>query len=154
MPARLDRVQRREHHRDAALHVGDSGAVQHTVLDPAHLLKRVVGPEYGVHVAGNEQLRRCVRPDRDMKVAPVLDLHSLARHIDRLDRCGFDQLDRAGKGGERIRQQPRHLLQPREIARPAVDRRPRFDLVEHRLGRGASDDLLFDGGEAPHGPVP
>ena len=41
--ARLDRLQRREHHRDAALHVGDAGAVEHAVLEPARLLERVVG---------------------------------------------------------------------------------------------------------------
>ena len=31
-PARLDRLQRREHHRDAALHVGDARPAEHAVL--------------------------------------------------------------------------------------------------------------------------
>ena len=35
----LDRLQRREHHREAALHVGDAGAAEDLVLEPARSWK-------------------------------------------------------------------------------------------------------------------
>src|SRR3546814_5662127 len=48
----FERRQRRQDHRDAALHIGGAGTVQHAVLDPGQRLERVVGREHRVHMAG------------------------------------------------------------------------------------------------------
>jgi hypothetical protein len=106
--ARLDRLQRREHHRDAALHVGDSGPAEHSVLAPARRLKRMVGAEHRVHVAGQQQLHRRFRADLQVDVPPMLDLDGLALRIDRVHRGRVDQRQLAGQGGKSIGEQPGH----------------------------------------------
>ena len=150
----LDRFQRREHHRDPALHVGDSGAVQHALLDPARLLERVVCGEHRVHVAREQQLHRGRRADGQMQMAAMLNLYRASGRIDRLDRGGGFEADHSGERGERIGEQVRHSLEPAQIARAAVDRGPGQHLVEHRLGRGALDRLAFAGRQFPHEPAP
>src|SRR5690606_16271881 len=57
---RLDRAERGEHDRKAALHIGDAGAAEHALLAPEDLLEGMVGAENRVHVAGEEKLRRRV----------------------------------------------------------------------------------------------
>jgi hypothetical protein len=57
----------------------------------------------------------------------------------------------ARKRRKGVGEQLGHALEPREIARPAVDRGPGEHLVEHRLSAGALDRLAFDGRQFPHG---
>ncbi len=149
--ARLDGLQGCQHDGDSALHVGDAGSVDCRVVEPAGLLERVVRSEHRVHVAREEQLQRRIGPHLQVQVAAVRDLDSLSGGIDRLHRCRVDRPDLARQCRECIGEEAGDLLQPVEIARPAVDRRPGKQLVEHRFGGRLFDGGPFSGRQFPHG---
>jgi hypothetical protein len=139
-PGSLDRLQRCEHDGEAALHIGDARPAQHSVFEPARLLELVARAVHRIHVAGEEQLHRRRRTDREMKMPAVFDLDRASACIDRLHRCGPFEPDQAGQAGERVHQQIRHAFEAGEVARAAVDRGPAQHLVEHRFGSRAFDD--------------
>jgi len=70
--------------------------------------------------------------------------------IDFIDRRRIDQRKRAWKRGEGVSDLAGDSGETREVARAAVDRRPRLNLLEHRLDPGALDTVLLGAGEAAH----
>src|SRR3546814_5520524 len=66
----------------------------------------------------------------------------LTRGFDALDRVRRDEPDIARQGGKGVGELARDALQPRQIAGAAVDRRPFFDLRQHRRVGGALDRVV------------
>jgi hypothetical protein len=113
-------------------------------------LERVIGGEYRIHVTGQEQAALGLGPDpKDQMAAVALGVdHSIGRN--RLDRCRFDQCNRAGQRGKRRGERFSLRRQSHQIARAGIDCAPRVNLRQHgrRIDCGGQRDL--DGGKLLH----
>ena len=147
MGAGLDRLERRQHHREAALHVGDAGAAEHAVLAPGDRLERVVDGEHRVHVAGEQDADRRVGADREMEVAAMRDRADRTVRIDAVDGVRLDQHELARKGGESIGERGRDISEAGEVARAAVDGGPGHRAIEQRGGVDPGEQGLIGLGE-------
>ena len=147
---RLDRLQRRQHQRDAPLHVGNAGAVERVVVEPGQLLKRMILGEHRVHMAGQQHLHRSLGPHLEIQVLPGLARNDRAVGLHHLGRRGLAQLQLAGQCGKGIGQLVGHGLEPGEIGRTTVDLRPVLRLIEHRCIDGAVEGGGFGCGQLVH----
>ena len=75
---RLDRLQRGQHQREPALHVGDAGAVERVGVEEMLILKRMIDRIDRVHMPGEQHPHRRVGPHAHDEVPAMLD---------RADRC-------------------------------------------------------------------
>lgn len=128
----LDRAKACQHHRDAALHVGNPGTIEHPGLEPCQALEAAVDGKYGIHVPGEQQPQRRLRPHLHHQMLATLDRVDATIGAHRIDRRGIDQPHVTGKRRKRVRQQLRGLGEACKIAGPAVDRGPSLDLAQHR----------------------
>ena len=131
---RLERLQRMEDDIEAALHIGSAGAVDHVIVDPADLLKRVIDGEDRVHVAGQHEAPFRIGPDAQHHVPPV-------RFFEFAPFCGYgsygrrvDQFDVARQDAESIGQDAGHAIQPFDIGSAGIDGRPVLHFAQHRIG--------------------
>ena len=133
---RLERRQRGEDDRDAALHVGGAGAVEHARFQPFERLERMIGGEHRVHMTGQQQLDRRVGAHAKVEMRAALNRLDAARGIDAFDGVGRDEAHGAGERRKGVGEQAGDGLEPGKIAGAAVDRGPAFDLRQHRrIGR-------------------
>ena len=135
----LEQLQRAQHHRNAALHVSEAGAVQHPVFHFCYLLEGVVRREYRIHMAGQQDAHRCFRANRHHQMLAALDLIHRAIGAHRLDRGRVDQPGLTGQDGKRVSQQGGDGLQPIKIGRATVDLCPR-----NGPGQRGQGDRLFE----------
>jgi len=146
----LERLQSRQHHADAALHVGDPGTVQGAVGAGGHGLERTFGREDGVIVAGQHDLDGSVGPGGDLqRVGMGLGPHP-AVVADRggAPRRDARDLDRqaAGLGLE----QGQHMRQSAGVTAARIDVGPLHRAADD--GGFARRDMV--GGQNPHASEP
>jgi hypothetical protein len=67
-----------------------------------------------------------------------------------LDGSRIEEAQLARERGEGVGIDARHLREPGEIARPAVDRGPGLDLIQHRRGPGTFQHRPFGVPNPPH----
>ena len=123
-----------QHHREAALHVGHTGAVQGLLVQPALVLERMVGGEHGIHVSRQQDTAIRLRAYPHQQMLPVRLVEGGAVGGNRGNGGGIDQFNRAGKRRECLRQCGSLLGQSGKIGRAGVDRAPRLHLREHGGG--------------------
>lgn len=98
----LKGLQRGQHDADAALHVGDAGAVQGAVVAGDDALEGAVGGEDGVVVAGQHDLKRGFGPGDDLQAVGVALGYDRAAVGDGGGALRRHALDRGlGEGGAR-----------------------------------------------------
>ena len=140
----LESLQRAQHHRDAALHVRDAGAVQGAVLAGADRPERAVGIEDGVIVAGQHDLDRGFGAQGQLECGSEAQRHFGAVVLNAAGRRGRHTLDRAGQVFDCLFEGRQHAIQTVGVAAARVDVGPadrafdqvitaRRDVVEHDL---------------------
>ena len=142
---RFEGLQRVEDDIQPAFHIGGAGPVDRLVVEPADLLERMIFGEDGIHVPRQHEapLRFRAHAQHHMPAMRLLELAALRR--DRGDRGGFDQIDVAGQGAEGIGEDPRHPVQPGDIAGARVDCRPFLHLAQHRVAIDCVEQRLGGG---------
>ena len=126
--------QRMEHHRDPALHIGNPGAVQRLLVEPALVLERVIGGEDGVHMTGQQDPPVGLRAHAHHQMLAMRLVEGTAVGGNRGDGGRVDQFDAPGQGGKRLGQRVGLLGKAGEIGGAGVDRAPRAHLRQHRAG--------------------
>ena len=149
--ARFHRHQGVEHDGDAALHVRHAGAVEDIVLAPVQLLKVALGGKHRVHMAGEQQLHRRIRPHGRDEMPAAIELLDGAVRLHRLDRIGLHQLDLARQRGKGVAQLLRHGGQPLKVFGAAVDPGPGHRAIEHGGLLDLVEDGLFGAVQCCHG---
>src|SRR5258708_21699845 len=140
---RFQSLEGREHHCNAALHVSNAWSVQHSIIDPARILKGVVYPKDRVHVAGKDKLHRRCWPNAKVEMAAMLNSNLPTGGIDRFYARRSIEAEQTWERSKGINQEVCHLLKPSKVAGAAVDRGPAQHLIEHRLGLRAFDNRAF-----------
>ena len=100
----LERGERGEHDRDAALHVGDAGAVQVAGCFEAGVLERMIGGVNRVHVAGQQDLHGRIRANDLAQMVAVRARANRAVRANDLRGHAVDQLQRAAERGKGMRE--------------------------------------------------
>ncbi len=142
---RLDRLQRRKHGRDAALHVGDTGAVEHVVVQEGQRLEGVIDRIDRVHMAGEQHLHRRIGPDGQVEMPAMGEFGDGAIEADTGYRGRLDESELTGQRREGVAELARHGGDSGHVAGAAVDRGPVLHLGEHMRVVEGGDRVSFDG---------